>query len=75
MLLGGAAARARAHNVHQDAILRRSTVPAPAMVLDQAEEATALACRIAAYGSGDQIDNQLFHVDAPQTHAHVVRGA
>ena len=36
------------HNVHQDAILRTSTVPAPAAVLAQAEEATALACRIAA---------------------------
>ncbi|MBI0475543.1 5-(carboxyamino)imidazole ribonucleotide synthase [Sphingomonas sp. MA1305] len=35
------------HNVHQDAILRRSTVPAPAAVLAQAAEATALACRIA----------------------------
>jgi 5-(carboxyamino)imidazole ribonucleotide synthase len=36
------------HNVHRDAILRTSTVPAPAEVLAQAEEATALACRIAA---------------------------
>ena len=36
------------HNVHRDAILRTSTVPAPAAVLAQAEEATALACRIAA---------------------------
>ena len=36
------------HNVHRDAILRSSTVPAPQAVLDQAEEATALACRIAA---------------------------
>ncbi len=36
------------HNAHRDAILRRSTVPAPAEVLEQAEEATALACRIAA---------------------------
>ncbi len=36
------------HNVHVDAILRRSTVPAPRAVLDQADEATALACRIAA---------------------------
>ena len=36
------------HNVHRDAILRRSTVPAPAGVLAQAEEATALAGRIAA---------------------------
>ena len=35
-------------NEHRDAILRRSTVPAPAQVLAQAEEATALACRIAA---------------------------
>ena len=35
-------------NEHRDAILRRSTVPAPAAVLAQAEEATALACRIAA---------------------------
>jgi 5-(carboxyamino)imidazole ribonucleotide synthase len=35
------------HNVHRDAILRTSTVPAPAAVLAQAEEATALACRIA----------------------------
>lgn len=35
------------HNVHRDAILRTSTVPAPAEVLAQAEEATALACRIA----------------------------
>ncbi len=36
------------HNMHRDAILRTSTVPAPQAVLDQAEEATALACRIAA---------------------------
>ena len=36
------------HNVHVDAILRRSTVPAPRDILDQAEEATMLACRIAA---------------------------
>ena len=36
------------HNVHRDAILRTSTLPAPAAVLAQAEEATALACRIAA---------------------------
>jgi 5-(carboxyamino)imidazole ribonucleotide synthase len=36
------------HNVHRDAILRRSTVPAPPEVLAQADEATALACRIAA---------------------------
>jgi 5-(carboxyamino)imidazole ribonucleotide synthase len=35
-------------NVHRDAILRTSTVPAPADVLAQSEEATALACRIAA---------------------------
>ncbi|WP_260597655.1 5-(carboxyamino)imidazole ribonucleotide synthase [Sphingomonas endolithica] len=35
------------HNVHQEAILRSSTLPAPALVLDQAEEATALAVRIA----------------------------
>jgi 5-(carboxyamino)imidazole ribonucleotide synthase len=35
------------HNIHRDAILRTSTVPAPAAVLAQAEEATALACRIA----------------------------
>ncbi|GGB39444.1 N5-carboxyaminoimidazole ribonucleotide synthase [Sphingomonas metalli] len=35
------------HNVHRDAILRTSTVPAPPAVLAQAEEATALACRIA----------------------------
>ena len=34
-------------NVHRDAILRTSAVPAPAQVLAQAEEATALACRIA----------------------------
>ena len=34
-------------NRHRDAILRRSTVPAPPPVLAQAEEATALACRIA----------------------------
>ena len=34
-------------NEHRDAILRRSTVPAPAAVLAQASEATALACRIA----------------------------
>ena len=34
-------------NTHRDAILRRSVVPAPAQVLAQAEEATALACRIA----------------------------
>lgn len=36
------------HNVHRDAILRTSTVPAPAAVLAQAAEATALALRIAA---------------------------
>ena len=36
------------HNVHRDAILRTSTVPAPPAVLAQAEEATTLACRIAA---------------------------
>ncbi|KIU26539.1 phosphoribosylaminoimidazole carboxylase [Sphingomonas melonis] len=35
------------HNVHRDAILRTSTVPAPAEIIAQAEEATALACRIA----------------------------
>jgi 5-(carboxyamino)imidazole ribonucleotide synthase len=35
------------HNVHRDAILRTSTLPAPQPVLDQAEEATALAIRIA----------------------------
>jgi len=36
------------HNVHRDAILRSSTLPAPAEVMAQAEEATGLACRIAA---------------------------
>ena len=36
------------HNVHLDAILRTSTLPAPPAILAQAEEATALACRIAA---------------------------
>ena len=36
------------HNVHHEAILRSSTVPAPAAIRDQAEAATALACRIAA---------------------------
>ena len=35
------------HNVHREAILRTSTVPAPPPILAQAEEATALACRIA----------------------------
>ncbi|MDQ2893250.1 MAG: 5-(carboxyamino)imidazole ribonucleotide synthase [Pseudomonadota bacterium] len=35
------------HNVHRDAILRTSTLPAPAAVLAQAGEATALALRIA----------------------------
>lgn len=35
------------HNIHRDAILRRSAVPAPAAVLAHAEEATDLACRIA----------------------------
>ena len=35
-------------NVHRDAILRHSTVPAPAAVLAQADEAAALAQRIAA---------------------------
>ena len=35
------------HNVHREAILRTSIVPAPAEVLAQAEEATDLACRIA----------------------------
>jgi 5-(carboxyamino)imidazole ribonucleotide synthase len=34
-------------NVHRDAILRHSTVPAPAAVLAQADEAAALAERIA----------------------------
>ena len=34
-------------NVHRDAILRTSTLPAPAAVEAQAEEATALACQIA----------------------------
>ena len=34
-------------NVHEDAILRTSSLPAPAEVLAQAEEATALAVRIA----------------------------
>ena len=36
------------HNVHRDAILRTSAVPAPPAILAQAAEATALACRIAA---------------------------
>ncbi|WP_267397568.1 MULTISPECIES: 5-(carboxyamino)imidazole ribonucleotide synthase [unclassified Sphingomonas] len=36
------------HNVHRDAILRTSTVPAPPEILAQAADATALACRIAA---------------------------
>ncbi|MDE0877565.1 MAG: ATP-grasp domain-containing protein, partial [Sphingomonas bacterium] len=35
------------HNVHRDAILRSSILPAPAPVLAQAEEATDLAIRIA----------------------------
>ena len=35
------------HNVHRDAILRTSTLPAPESVLTQAEEATALALSIA----------------------------
>jgi len=35
-------------NVHRDAILRTSTVPAPAEVQAQADEATDLTCRIAA---------------------------
>ena len=35
------------HNVHHDAILRTSTLPAPDAVLAQAEEATHLALRIA----------------------------
>lgn len=35
-------------NVHRDAILRTSTLPAPAEIVAQAEEATALTCRIAA---------------------------
>ncbi|MBM6576760.1 5-(carboxyamino)imidazole ribonucleotide synthase [Microvirga sp. SRT01] len=35
-------------NVHHDAILRTSTLPAPAAVLAQVGEATDLACRIAA---------------------------
>ncbi|RZM33130.1 MAG: ATP-grasp domain-containing protein, partial [Sphingomonas sp.] len=34
-------------NLHRDAILRHSTVPAPAAVLAQADEAAALAERIA----------------------------
>jgi 5-(carboxyamino)imidazole ribonucleotide synthase len=36
------------HNVHRDAILRTSTVPAGAEIAAQVEEATALALRIAA---------------------------
>ena len=36
------------HNIHRDAILRTSAIPAPAAVLAQTEEATALALRIAA---------------------------
>lgn len=36
------------HNVHVDAILRTSNLPAPAAILGQAEEATVLAERIAA---------------------------
>lgn len=35
------------HNVHRDAILRTSTLPAPLEITAQAEEATALAIRIA----------------------------
>ena len=35
------------HNTHRDAILRSSVLPAPGAVLEQAAEATALACRIA----------------------------
>ncbi len=35
-------------NIHRDAILRTSTLPAPAAVLAQVDEATDLACRIAA---------------------------
>ena len=35
------------HNVHEHAVLRTSTLPAPAEVLAQAEEATELAVRIA----------------------------
>jgi 5-(carboxyamino)imidazole ribonucleotide synthase len=35
------------HNIHRDAILRSSVLPAPAEVLAQADEATALARRIA----------------------------
>ena len=35
------------HNVHADAILRSSALPAPPAVMAQAEEATALALRIA----------------------------
>ena len=35
------------HNVHRDAILRSSTLPAPAAILAQAAEATDLAIRIA----------------------------
>ncbi len=34
-------------NIHRDAILRTSTLPAPAAVLAQVDEATDLACRIA----------------------------
>ncbi|TPG15475.1 5-(carboxyamino)imidazole ribonucleotide synthase [Sphingomonas oligophenolica] len=44
----GATARYDApHNVHRDAILRTSTLPAPVEVLAQTEEATDLALRIA----------------------------
>ncbi len=35
-------------NIHHDAILRTSTLPAPPAVLAQVEEASTLACRIAA---------------------------
>ncbi|MFE8584987.1 5-(carboxyamino)imidazole ribonucleotide synthase [Sphingomonas sp. NCPPB 2930] len=35
------------HNIHRDAILRTSTLPAPPEIVAQAEEATALAIRIA----------------------------
>ncbi|HVF93456.1 MAG TPA: 5-(carboxyamino)imidazole ribonucleotide synthase [Sphingomonas sp.] len=35
------------HNIHHDAILRRSLLPAPHEIREQAEEATALALRVA----------------------------
>lgn len=64
-------------NVHVDAILRTSTLPAPAAVLAQADEATALAVRIAealdyvgvlACEFFVSVDGPVFNEMAPRVH-------